>query len=188
MVAVPSDADDSPDKADEEKLASNAPLARESEPAGTRSAEQPPASKTPANTTIINEKLTDSSPQDRKLPLKSEDAPDRAEVACVAGNAVCPDEVKALLADRALTWISRSAKAEDYVSGARLIAFNRVRNEMSCKQIARGLDEAQTALIALGAAIADESKLGRPTRNLTATRRIAVAVRDRLNAARKERC
>ncbi|MEO0673162.1 MAG: hypothetical protein AAFZ05_14175, partial [Pseudomonadota bacterium] len=151
-----------------------------------------PATASPGNrlgnAVVINEKLTDASPLDRKLPLNSANAPDKADVKCVAGNQVCPGEVDKLLADRTLAWISKSARAEDYVSGARLIAYSRVRNEMSCKQIARGLDEAQTALIALGAAISDESKLGRPTGNLTATRRIAVAVRDQLNGARKARC
>ncbi|MEL6298147.1 MAG: hypothetical protein AAFQ45_06230 [Pseudomonadota bacterium] len=110
------------------------------------------------------------------------------KISCVAGNRVCPDKLAGLMQDKSLGWISTPARAEDYVSGARLIAYDRLKPELSCKQMVRGLEESQTAIVALGAAITDENALGRPTKGLTATRRIALAVRDRLLAARKARC
>jgi len=107
---------------------------------------------------------------------------------CPGGNAACETKLATLLADPARAWISQPATAADYVSGARLVAFDRLRDDLTCKELLRGIEESQTAVLALGTAISDDRELGRPTARLQKTETVAKSVRDRLVSARKDRC
>ena len=107
---------------------------------------------------------------------------------CPRGVRGCTGELARLLAASNLAWVSAPATAADYVSGARLVAFGRLKDRLTCAQIATGLDESQTGLVALGAAIRDEQSLGRPTENLAATRAIALRVNTALTAEQAQRC
>ena len=94
--------------------------------------------------------------------------------------AKCQQKVAALLTDRTNAWTTATATAEDYISGARLVAFARIKSRLDCDQLELGLNEAQTAEIALGAAIKDEASLNRPTAALEKIRSLAQVVKRQL--------
>lgn len=113
---------------------------------------------------------------------------DASEIACAATSQTCNDTLEALLADEDRSWITQSPTAADFVSGARLIAFARIRSTLSCPELARAAEEAETTMVALGAAIDAETLEERPVDRLRSTRSIAQTASQLLDAARASRC
>ncbi|MGF1650781.1 MAG: hypothetical protein ACFCUN_10040 [Hyphomicrobiaceae bacterium] len=107
---------------------------------------------------------------------------------CSETSSTCASRLEVLLADTTRRWIVEPAEAADYVSGARLIAYTRVAEDLSCREIATGLNEAETGVTALDSAIRDERALSRPTLRLEQTRAIAAEAMVRLVEARDRRC
>ncbi|MEO0799468.1 MAG: hypothetical protein AAFY53_09730 [Pseudomonadota bacterium] len=109
-------------------------------------------------------------------------------VTCPEDNAACEPAVRALLSDAARAWVERPAKAQDYVSGARLVAYDQLRADLTCKELLIGIQEAQTAVLALGAAVADEKALNRDPSKLQAVADMAGRVERRLTSTREQKC
>ncbi|MEO0728748.1 MAG: hypothetical protein AAFY64_00015 [Pseudomonadota bacterium] len=110
------------------------------------------------------------------------------DVRCPPSNTACVDGLRALLDDAARAWIDKPARASDYLSGARLVAYGQIRGDLNCRQLLRGIQEARTGEIALGAAIKDEQDRGGEAERLQPVQRIASDVRTKLETARADRC
>lgn len=103
-------------------------------------------------------------------------------------DADCQSGLTPLLLDRSNGWVMRPPTAADYVAGSRLVAFAQLRNRLTCRQLRTGVEEAQTAVIALRAAIDGEATVGRPTARLERTRELAIEARAKLESANTRRC
>ncbi len=160
----------------------------------------PPRQQRTANaerkaTTTDETKATEPKPLSRPVPQLrwTSRAPGAAQrtatgtLSCGADRA-CERRLRTLQADTSRIWIDSEPTAEDFVSGARLVAFVAAKAQLTCVQLATGLSEAETASGILQSAISDEQALNRPTTKLRAAKQRADRAAKTLQQENDERC
>jgi hypothetical protein len=72
---------------------------------------------------------------------------------CVDDSNVCISQRKMVydsyMADKSRAWIKHPAGPHDYASGVRLMAFSKMRKDLTCDELARGKEEADRGPAAL---------------------------------------
>lgn len=109
-------------------------------------------------------------------------------IACATDDRACRRQLDILERATYRGWIAISPTFRDHASGARLIAFSRARTELKCQQLDIGIKEADRAQSDLNTAVADETRLDRPTDKLKRAIRLAATVSTQLEAERDSRC
>jgi hypothetical protein len=78
---------------------------------------------------------------------------DQRGLKCVDDSNVCISQRKMVydsyMADKSRAWMKQPAGPHEYASGVRLMAFSKMRKELSCDELARAKDEADRGPAAL---------------------------------------